>query len=221
MRYLQRIQDERDLRLFAAGNQSTNVATSLVVQEVSERVAGLNNKIMQQQAITIEEINRLQILLDRLRREKEVLLRNAHQLPDGRHVFKDKHGRVFTEDGEQVARDIVDPNAIGNDKTSWEKMTDHNRRFHDAQNRLDQAFTYQRKLDAFQNKLGDKNLSSEAIGKIERDLELAKPDFIRTREVTQQAQDTTPNAKANFTQAVSTPGIDLDNLKVDSPTLQQ
>lgn len=224
MRYLQRIRDERDIRIHGGTSQdNADTLMANVVREIEQRVTRLNNEIMQQQAMTIEEIRQLQDLLDIAKAEYQMVLDNAYIAADGRRVFKDKHGNVYTQNGDKVGKDIVDPNAIGEDYSSWEAHQKALNKVNDLDNRLDLNHQKLEQLDADQDALNSDDLTQDKLDAIENRLEVSKLDTPLEDELDINPEILPPNPTVQFKIAAATmppsSRFNLDNLEINAPGL--
>ena len=189
------------------------------VEATAESIAAFEAKLTEYEALTVEEIMFLRERIDSLLKEREMLLENAFVLPDGRRVFKTEDGQsVYDEQGKQVSRDIVDPDSIGDDKTSWEAIRRNSTAIERTGQRLEEALEFQGELDDIRESLDKDDLSANELKGLEQRLERSVPTSIRIRQTALEADGEPTKATPEFAAAASGQ-IDLDTLKIDSPGL--
>ncbi|MEL7281869.1 MAG: hypothetical protein AAGK79_16035 [Pseudomonadota bacterium] len=104
--------------------------------------------------------------LDAVNLQIQSLLLRAHQLEDGRRIFKTEDGtQVFDEHGNEVGADIILPEAISNDRPNWESyqaqiearesLTEERNSLHEYQDKLDEARDAARSGELTQQELDD------------------------------------------------------------------
>ncbi len=205
MRYLHRIRDEREFHMRGSGHENSETLMTNVVQQIQQRAMQLNNEIMHQQALTIEEIQKLQDLLDIAKAEHQVLLNNAHVLHDGRRVFKTKDGKhVYTEDGTELGKDVIDPDAISNDKTFYEAQQKSLKKIESLKNRLDAKHQKLERLDKDAETLNSDDLTPDKLDAIEGRLEVSKLEPTLDEELNLNPDFLPPSAAPQFKMAAAT-----------------
>lgn len=220
--YQIRQQSERRAKLAeqAEAAESEFLALGQVAIEASsEAITLFENDLSTYEALTVEEIMRLQSQLDALLEEREALLANTHVLPDGRRVFKTLDGqRVFDEHGVEVGRDVIHPDMIGDDKTRHEAFLQNGSAIERTRQRLDSMHEFKGELDGIRDELGDKPITVERLEELRERLESSAPVEIRLRKIEMDGGIMPPKAALEFTAAASN-GINLDTLEIDAPGL--
>ena len=94
---------EKELREERAEQNVGDLAASIVIADPIE-VESFRADLDAYDAATIEAIMENREILERLYRERDILLERAYQLDDGTRVFKSEDGvRVFDEHGDLVS----------------------------------------------------------------------------------------------------------------------
>ena len=115
---------------------------------------------------TVKALMENQKALDAVNLQIQSLLVQAHQLEDGRRVFKTEDGtRVFDENGIEVPPNVVPPEAIPDDRPSWEsyqpylmareRLLQERAELNGYQDRLDEARDAARSGELSQQELED------------------------------------------------------------------
>ena len=151
------------------------------------------------------EDNRL--ALEAVRERLDLLLANAHVLPDGRRVFKTEDGlRVFDEHGVELALDEIDPDEIADHLTKWEEyepVAQEAERLLDERREL---LDYQDGLDQARERLDRGDINRDEFERLQDDLKITMPDAVR-RHVPGMEGDQDAEFKDN---AAAAPSVALD-----------
>lgn len=108
------------------------------------------------------------------------LFAKAHVLPDGRHVFKTEDGvRVFDEHGQELALDVIDPDAIADERPRWEAVKPKIDAHDALVKERDEIIRYQGKLDDARERLDKGDISRTEFDAMREDLKEAMPDAVR------------------------------------------
>ena len=116
-------------------------------------------------------------------REKiDSLLGNAHTLPDGRRIFKTTDGqKVFDEHGQELSRDLIDPDLIDDKKSKWEPFRDAQLEDARLMRERQQLLDYQGKLDEARARVDKGNLTERDLKEIDDRLSADMPDAVRQK----------------------------------------
>lgn len=168
-----RIQQKRREQEFAALEAA--FAPPMRIAEVRTRFDGYDAK-------TVEALMDNRDAIDAVSRRLEGMTQNAHVLPDGRRVFKTMDGqRVFDEDGQELSRDLIDPDIIGDHKSKWEPYRDakaERARLHEEKQEL---HAYQAKLDRARDRLDKGDITKAELNKMEADMSATMPNAVREK----------------------------------------
>lgn len=137
---------------------------------------------------TIKALMENQKALDAVNLQIHNMLLQAHQLEDGRRVFKTEDGtRVFDENGNEVGADVIPPEAISDDRPTWEsyqaqiaereRLSQERSEIHDYQDRLDEAREAARPGQLTQQEL--KDLDTELADTMPPSVARHLPDDLR------------------------------------------
>lgn len=118
--------------------------------------------------------------LERVQEHLDLLLAQAHVLPDGRRVFKTEDGtQVFDEFGNELDASVIDPNDVANSRPTWESYKPH----FDEKARLmaeqDELLDYQEKLDEARERLDAGDITSEELDELREELRESAPEAVR------------------------------------------
>ncbi|SMD14991.1 hypothetical protein [Rhizobium sp. RU36D] len=149
----------------------TALATNAEISDFTVRLDGYDTA-------TIEALHENDEALAKVREELRVILDKAYILPDGRKVFKTEDGtRVFDEHGAEV-KDL-DPEQIEDWRPRWEQLQETR----DAQKLLleerDQLHSYQERLDAARERVGEEGLTKGELKELEETLKADMPDAVK------------------------------------------
>lgn len=147
-----------------------------------EQVADFKLRLDDYDAKTVEALMENEEALKLVREKMEIMLGEAEVLPDGRRVFKTKDGqRVFDEHGQEVSRDVIDPNSISNKKPLWETFRDARLEEHRLTEEREGLLDYQDKLDAARERLDKGEITTKELDALKGDLEKSMPDAVRAK----------------------------------------
>ena len=210
----EKLKEEADL----ADQDFLSIAQA-AIEATAEDIAAFDDTLMVYETLTVEEVMRLRKRIDALLEERELLLENAFTLPDGRHAFKAKNGRVFDAEGIELGRDVIDPDDIPDSKTSWEAFSDNTQRLDDANSQLQENLDFLEEIDDIRDERNKGDLTEEKLQELEERLEKVVPDSIRARKTALDASEPVAPASDHFSAAATARTIDLDTLKIDAPSL--
>ncbi len=134
------------------------------------------------------------------------LLARAHVLPDGTRVFKTEDGlNVFDENGVEMDKSVIEPDAISDDRPKWEIF----RAVLDDKDALEAGradlLNYQADLDEARERLDSGELTRDEFDELRTGLSKTMPVGVRNQI---DAKDMAPNAK--FPTEVAEVDLDLD-----------
>ena len=208
-------EQEKELREERADQNVGDLAASIVIADPIE-VEAFRADLDTYDTATIEAIMENREILERLYRERDILLERAYQLEDGTRVFKSEDGvRVFDEHGDLVSPDRVDPNQIADHYPSAESYLEQLRLIeqHEA---IDQNLAdYQTQLDEAREQLDNGELSQFEFDELRSSIQNDMPIEVR-RKLTDY--DTTQEAvlKSDFsTSATQTTKLDPADMAID------
>lgn len=178
-----------------------------------DEIAKFEVQLDRYDAATVQALMDNEVALRAVNERIEEMLDNATVLPDGRRVFRTRDGqRVFDEHGLEIGADVIEPNAIGEKKTSWEDFAE----FNDTQRVLlrerDDLIAYQQDLDDARDRLDGDDLTSDELDALEKELGDNAPARVREimaskeRELEQEAEGPASDQEARATAAVR-PGV--------------
>lgn len=159
-----------------------------------EAVTELRFQIDDYDAKTVEALMERRELLDAVAEKIDTALEQAHELPDGRKVFKTKDGlRVVDENGHDLADEMIDPSEIDDKKTRWETFKALKEEKIALENEQRELLAYQAKLDEARERLDEGDITKKELAKIEADLAADMPEAVRQRVgIEQPKADTAP-----------------------------
>lgn len=196
-------EQEKELREERAEQNVGDLAASIVIADPIE-VEAFRADLDTYDVATIEAIMENREILERLYRERDILLERAYQLEDGTRVFKSEDGvRVFDEYGDLVSPIRVDPDQIADHYPSAESYLEQLRLIeqHEA---IDQNLAdYQTQLDEERERLDSGELSQSEFEDLRSSIEnnipievrRKLPDYDPTQEVELTTEFTASAAK--------------------------
>ncbi|GAB6843720.1 hypothetical protein HNR00_003400 [Methylorubrum rhodinum] len=174
MREDERVRTEkRDRETFAAVQ---------AVLATDKQVATFTTKLDRYNEKTVEALMENRIALDEVQTRLDEMLGKAHVLPDGRRVFKTQDGtRVFDEGGIELNADVIDPNAIADERPPWERY----KASLDTKTRLEQErsqlHNFQAKSDAAREELDRGNVTADRLDELDAEMQAAMPEAVRRK----------------------------------------
>jgi len=144
------------------------------------------------------------------------MLEQAHQLPDGRRVFKTEDGlRVFDENGGELDTNKFDPDQISDALERWETFSEVKELHRSLAAERSELLNYQEKLDLARDDLDAGDISMDDFNALKDDLKSSMPDAVRARIPGMEAENdpelelTTENLdiSADMIPSVGVPGL--------------
>jgi len=197
-------QADEELLSFAAG---AIAATSIEIEKFEAKLDTYDEGIV----IALMENTET---LDRVNAELNVLLSRAHVIEDGRRVFKTEDGtQVFDEFGDEVLNDVVQPEAILDDKPTWETYSQKLETKVDLSEERKQIFNFQEKVDAARERVADGEISTHELDNLDSDLAEAMPQSVKSYLPVMVEVTTTPKLSSEFSlQSRQPPGpVEIPN----------
>lgn len=169
-----RLEDERQ-------EAETWAAIETVIATMQE-VAEFRVKIDDYDAKTVEALMENRELMDAVRKKIDAALEQAHELPDGRKVFKTKDGlRVFDQDGHELASEMIDPSEIDDNKVRWETFKAWKDEKVALEAKQQQLLEYQAKLDEARERLDNGDITQKELDDLKADLAADMPNAVREK----------------------------------------
>lgn len=155
---------------------------------------------------TIEALQENEIRLAHAQAERDEIFAEAHVLPDGRRVFKTKDGlKVFDQNGEELADDIIHADEIKDAKPRWEDAKSAIDRLDAVTRERTEILEYQSKLDEARDQLDEGDMTRKEFDELRNHLKDEMPDAVR-----QHVAGMEPVLGQSRDAAPSVPGEDLD-----------
>ncbi|EFO32553.1 conserved hypothetical protein [Roseibium sp. TrichSKD4] len=210
-----RREQEKEVREERAEQNVGDLAASLVIADPIE-VKSFRADLDTYDVATIEAIMENREILERLYRERDLLLERAYKQDDGTRVFKSEDGvRVFDDHGNLVSPDRVDPDEIADHYPCAESYLEQLRLIeqHEA---IDQNLIgYQTQLDDARDRLDSGELSQSEFDDLRSSIENNMPAEVRRKlpdyDPTQEAELKTDfSASATHTTKLSPADMAID-----------
>lgn len=156
-------------------------ATDFVVSIINvEQAELLQSEIDIFQEASVAAIMAYDEEIGRVETEIAQMLSNAYVLEDGRRVFKTENGlRVFDEHGNELDKDVVDPDQIGNDRPRWERFQETEDRLKQLRLERSEVNDFQTKLDDAQERLESGEMTQDEYNKLRTELYDTVPLAVR------------------------------------------
>lgn len=146
------------------------------------RVAHFQAQLDRDDAATVEFLTQNGEALARKRKLIREILDQAHQLPDGRRVFKTEDGQsVFDEHGTQIGADVLAPDMIDDQKIRWERFKAERRDEQKMAADQDSAHNLQGKLDDARVRLKRGDITEADVTAMKADLAATAPEPLRKK----------------------------------------
>lgn len=182
-----RLADERDKDQRAeckgVGESRDDTITIMVAAELDRiEEAELRVRMEQHEQALVQALIANEEALAAAQRTIDRLLGEAFVLPDGRRVFKTADGlRVFDENGQELAADEVDPDAIEDYRPSWEEVSAVKAEAERLAEERRELLDHQRKLDDAQEKMDAGTMTDADLADLDRLLTDDAPEAVRQR----------------------------------------
>ncbi len=176
----QREEKDRKARTDRADNEFSEFADAALLVVSSDEITSFRSELDSYDAATIAALNENRIALERVQERMEVLLDQAHVLPDGRRVFKTENGtQVFDEFGHEVDPAVIDPDQIDNSRPHWESYEPHFVAKIRLLNEQTKLFDYQEKLDDARERLDTGKITRAEYEELQADIRDSAPERVR------------------------------------------
>lgn len=167
--------DERQLE-----EQQFESFVQMVVLATEPQIAAFAVKLDRYDAATVEALMQNEQEIREVRERIETMLKQAHQLPDGRRVFKSLDGkRVFDENGHEVSAEEVQPGQISDAQPRFEPYWEERKHEKVLVQERDDLHDFQRKLDAARDETDRPDLTKDELDALEKDIDDATPQRVR------------------------------------------
>lgn len=131
---------------------------------------------------TIEALQANGAQIEQVEERLASMLEQAHQLPDGRRVFKTEDGlRVFDEHGGELDTNKFDPDQISDALERWETFSEVKELHRSLAAERSDLLNYQEKLDLARDDLDAGDISMDDFNALKDDLKSSMPDAVRAR----------------------------------------
>lgn len=156
-----------------------------------------------------------QELLDAVNDRIVDMLSRAHELDDGRRVFKTQDGKhVFNAYGEQVDEAIIHPDEINDNLPKWEEYQPLLLEQKHLMQERDDLLEYQEKLDHARERSNSDGFTKNELDELDAELEADMPI-----EVSRQLPDYDPAneeiLKTDFTASATPPALSATDMAID------
>jgi hypothetical protein len=147
-----------------------------LVQASADRIEAFAIQLDRYDAATVAALNQNALELERVQDRIHQMLLQAHNLEDGRRVFRTEDGtRVFDEFGVEIAPDIITPDEIDPRLPTWEDMLvelgSRDRLLGERQDLL----SFQERLDDARNEVADGEIGADELEELSDELEDLMP----------------------------------------------
>jgi hypothetical protein len=173
----QRLRRDRDEDL----KQDEAEFLDFVMATVSaDDVAEFKGEVTRYEVATVEALQKNEEQMELSRERIEALLGKAHVLPDGRRVFKTEDGqRVFDENGTELDANIIEPDAIADERPHWESYKAEKDQLNALERERTDILDYQEKLDTARERLDSGEMTRKEFDELREELKAEMPDAVR------------------------------------------
>jgi len=156
----------------------------------ADEIADFQITLTEYDAATVAALQANELAIDQVRERLDALLAQAHELPDGRRVFKTRDGlRVFDENGTELDVSVVDPELIADSRPRWEDYQPDWLRLQALEEERVDLLDYQHRLDDARLQLDDGDITREEFDKLRDDLVRDMPEAVRAQLPDAQADE--------------------------------
>lgn len=133
-------------------------------------------------AATVTALLENQEQLDLVKAQIQEILSRAYVMEDGRRVFKTEDGtKVFDERGQEVSRDELDYDLIGDDRPSWEEYSQKTQHLDRLTKERQQLHDYQAQLDDAREKVANGEMTQAELEELETKIEEDAPNAVKSQ----------------------------------------
>ena len=191
-----------------------------MIAATQTQIRAFEVKLDTQAAATVSALMENRQQLDLVNVRIEAMLAQAYVMEDGRRVFKTEDGtQVFDENGQEVSRDELDFELIGDDQPSWEAFKQDVDRREELEATRDDILAYQERLDDARERISGGTISEVELEELDADLQNFMPDAVRTHipdtSTTANVPELTTAFKSPAAIATAAPS---SNLSASAPT---
>ena len=173
--------EQKELRQDRLDEAIDEFATSIILAETFE-LQEFEVELDTYDALTIEAIQDNLLILDRLYKERDAMLKNAYILEDGTRVFKSEDGqRVYDEHGQIVSSDIVQPDAIADHYPKAEPYLDKLKLINKYEGIAERLAEYQEKLDQARERMDSGEMTKDELKEYRQELQQTMPIEVRRK----------------------------------------
>lgn len=173
-------QRRRELKKEKAEQDESFDSVLAVALASPENVQAFHNKLNDFEQQAVERILTLQTRLDELMVKRQDMLNEAHVLPDGRRVFKSEDGKSVTDEfGEDVGSDIIRADEIDDSRPRSNGFFENKYAIDETKNSLDEAITFQEKIEDLRERSNTGELSKEELKALEQEFEDITPESFK------------------------------------------
>ncbi|MBL4761020.1 MAG: hypothetical protein JKY80_09310 [Mariprofundaceae bacterium] len=202
------VAERQDGNVTALAASATILASQVELKEFSAELEVLD-------VATIKAITQNNKILQRLYRERDVMLENAHTLEDGTRAFKSVDGeRVFDEHGNQLSADVVDPDEILDHLPKAETYLELVDKIDRHEAIADRLSTYQEKLDAAHERVDSGEMTKQELEEYRTTLQSDMPLEIR-RQLPDYDPANEKILKTDFTASSNPPQLSAADMAID------
>ncbi len=187
-----------------------------VMMATEDQLQAFEGKLDTYDEATVGALMENQEALDLVNERLANLLSRAHEMEDGRRVFKTQDGtKVFDEHGNEVSRGELDFEIIRSDKPTWESYEPHLLEQHRLQTERTEILEYQEKLDTARERIGDGDISEDELKELDDDLAASMPTSVR-KLVPEMDMTAAPDVNAHFASAAPRQAVDAPTIRPDN-----
>lgn len=179
-RFLDQQKERREDEEKRLEEQDFETFMQTVVLATEPQIAAFTVKLDRYDAATVDALMQNEQELGDVRERIGSMLARAHQLPDGRRVFKSLDGKhVFDENGNEVSSNVIRPEEIDDGRKRFEPYWEERQREKVLVQERDDLHDFQRKLDAARDALDRPDLTEDELDALEKDIDDATPQRVR------------------------------------------
>lgn len=173
---------ERRQKQEASEDQTSELLDVALTFATSEELEAFSLELETYDVAAIEALQENAAQIERVEDRLEQMLQQAHQLPDGRRVFKTEDGfRVFDEHGDELESSTFDPDQIPDDRIRWETYAQEMETHQNLIQERSELLEYQEKLDFGRDELDAGDITAGDFDAMQEDLRSSMPDTVRSR----------------------------------------
>ena len=207
-----REQEERieNLNPGSERNQDKNASVDIsITLATSDQLLEFKLELDELRLETTEALILQERLIEAARERISIVLDEAHNLEDGRKVFKTRDGdKVFDSEGNEIDAEIVSPESIPDHKPRFEDYWEQRIQLEALEKEQADLLELEQKLDELDERIANGSLTAEELDELGSELPASMPEKLLGRQA--GLENTRPANLSSTHETPSAPNLDRE-----------